>query len=363
MADVEVAGERAPSRQASASRRVVRVLISLAVVVVVFVVVLPRVADLSEVREQVAAMTGLELATLLALGAWNLVSYAFVYAAALPGLRIGQAVVVTQASTAIANTVPAGAGFGIGVTWAMLASWGFRRPEITLLVLVTGVWNIFAKLALPVAALALVALDGGSTTGSVLAAGAGVATLAGAVALMAVLLRSEAGARRVGAGAARAVSALRRVAGRGPVTGWDESAASFRSSTNELLKDRWAALTAATLLSHLSLFAVLLLSLRHLGVSEDEVSWAAALAGFAFVRLVSALPVTPGGLGVVELGLTAALVAAGGDREPVVAAVLVYRAITYLLPIPAGGISFLLWRRLGAGPGQDAANAPSSSAS
>ena len=361
MADVDPAGERPPARPASTPKRVLRALVSVAVVLVVFVVVLPRVADLSEVRDQVGAMTGIELTTLVALGIWNLASYAFVYVAALPGLRTGQALVVTQSSTAIANTVPAGFGFGIGVTWAMLASWGFRRPEITLLVLVTGVWNIFAKLALPIAALALVALDGDTSTGSVVAAGAGVAALAGAVALMAVLLRSEAGARRVGAGAERVVGALLRAVGRPPVSGWEASAVTFRSSTNELLRTRWAALTLTTLVSHLSLFAVLLLSLRHVGVSEDEVSWPAALAGFAFVRLVSALPVTPGGLGVVELGLTAALVAAGGDREPVVAAVLVYRAITYLLPIPAGGLSLLLWRRWRRAPDQVAAGVPSSS--
>ena len=345
MADVEVVGERAPSRPDGVTRRLLRVLLPLAVVAVVFVVVLPRVADLSEVLEQVRAMTGLELASLLLLGVWNLASYALVYQAALPGLPVGRALLVTEASTAVANTVPAGAGFGIGVTWAMLASWGFRRPEITLLVLVTGVWNIFVKLALPVAALALVALGGGTTTGSVAAAAAGVASLAGAVAALAVLLRSEAGARRIGAGAARVVSGLRRTVRLRPVTGWDEAAVDFRSSTTGLLRERWVPLTIATLVSHLSLFGVLLLSLRHVGVSEDEVSWAAALAGFAFVRLVSALPITPGGLGVVELGLTAALVAAGGEREPVLAAVLVYRAITYLLPIPAGGLSLLLWRR------------------
>jgi uncharacterized membrane protein YbhN (UPF0104 family) len=363
VADVEVAGERAPSRPGGTSQRVVRVLLPAVVVVVVFAVVLPRVADLSEVWEQVRAMTGIELTSLLVLGVWNLASYALVYQAALPGLSVGRALLVTEASTAVANTVPAGAGFGIGVTWTMLASWGFRRPEITLLVLVTGVWNIFAKLALPVAALAIAGFSGETTTGSVAAAAAGVACLAGAVVAFTVLLRSEAGARSIGAGAARAVSALRRLVRLRPVTGWDEAAVDFRSSTTELLRVRWVPLTLATLVSHLSLFAVLLLSLRHVGVSEDEVSSAAALAGFAFVRLVSALPITPGGLGVVELGLTAALVAAGGEREPVLAAVLVYRAITYLLPIPAGGLSLVLWRRWrGPTGGQVATVEPSSSA-
>lgn len=74
-------------------------------------------------------------------------------------------------------------------------------------------------------------------------------------------------------------------------------------------------------------------------------SWIQVLAAFAFIRLVSALPITPGGLGVVELGLTAALIAAGGDRAEVVAGVLVYRVLTYLLPIPFGALTYVAWRR------------------
>lgn len=58
-------------------------------------------------------------------------------------------------------------------------------------------------------------------------------------------------------------------------------------------------LTLATLVSHLSLFLVLLLALRHIGVSNREVSWAEALAVFAFARLVTAIPITPGGIGIV----------------------------------------------------------------
>jgi uncharacterized protein (TIRG00374 family) len=75
------------------------------------------------------------------------------------------------------------------------------------------------------------------------------------------------------------------------------------------------------------------------------VGWVEVLAVFAFVRLLSALPVTPGGVGVVELGLTAGLVAAGGNRAKVVAAVLVFRALTYLLPIPVGVLTYVVWRR------------------
>ena len=69
------------------------------------------------------------------------------------------------------------------------------------------------------------------------------------------------------------------------------------------------------MVSHLSLFFVLLHALRHMDVTSQQVGWAEALGAFTLIRLVTALPVTPGGLGLVELGLTAALVLAG-DGNP-----------------------------------------------
>ena len=74
--------------------------------------------------------------------------------------------------------------------------------------------------------------------------------------------------------------------------------------------------------------------------------WQTSLAAFAFVRLLTVLPVTPGGLGITELGLIGALVAAAGHQAnaQVTAAVLLYRAVTYLPPIPLGAIACLIWR-------------------
>ena len=322
-----------------------RIAVSLVVVAAVFVGVLPRVADLAEVRRTVGAMTAFEVGTVLAVAGWNLWSYWLVQVSSLPGLRVGQAAVVTQSATSLANTVPAGAAVGIGVVYRMYISWGFSRSAVTLSLLVSGMWNNLAKVGMPVIALALLALQGGASTALVLASLAGVAVLVVTLAVFGLALRSDRFARRVGASVEGVVSRLRRVFRRGPVSGWAESAAGFRAETIDLLRKRWLALTASTVISHLSLYAVLLVALRHVGVSEAEVSAAEVLGAFAFVRLISALPVTPGGLGVVELGLTAALVVAGGDEEGVVAGVLVYRALTYLLPIPLGGLAYLWWRR------------------
>jgi hypothetical protein len=90
---------------------------------------------------------------------------------------------MTQATTAVANTIPAGVGtaIGIGLTSTMLGSWGYSRSRTTTAVLVSGVWNSFIKLGLPVRALALVALQGGATGGRFVAALLGIAGPAAAV--------------------------------------------------------------------------------------------------------------------------------------------------------------------------------------
>ncbi len=63
------------------------------------------------------------------------------------------------------------------------------------------------------------------------------------------------------------------------------------------------------------------------------------------MRLITAVPLMPGGLGIVELGLIGGLTTAGGDKAEIVAAVLVYRTLTYLVPIAFGIVTYLFWKR------------------
>ncbi len=94
------------------------------------------------------------------------------------------------------------------------------------------------------------------------------------------------------------------------------------------------------------LWLVLLACLRGTGLSQAQVPWQTSLAAFAFVRLLTVLPITPGGLGITELGLVGILAASAGPRASaqVTAAVLLYRALTYLPPIPLGAAAWLIWR-------------------
>jgi uncharacterized protein (TIRG00374 family) len=253
--------------------------------------------------------------------------------------------VATESSTAVSNTLPGGGAIGIAMNYAMFGSWGFSRSRTSVSLVVAGIWNNFAKLGMPVLALSLLALQGSPSGGRVIAAVVGFAALLVAVVALTALLRSESSARRLGLVAAAVANRLLKVLGRPPVHGWERATVKFRGRTELLVSARWLWISVATLVSHLSLFLVLLLALRNVGVSQSAVSWVEVLAVFSFARLVTAIPLTPGGLGLVEVTLITGLSAAGGVRAEVAAAVLIFRALTYVLPIPLGLLTYLYYKR------------------
>jgi uncharacterized protein (TIRG00374 family) len=324
--------------------RYVSFAVSLLIVVGIFVYAIPKFADYSAVWASISSLTPLELGTLIAATIFNLFTYWWANMAALPGMTLWQSAVSTQTATSVANTLPGGGAIAVGLTYSILRSWGFSGTDIALYVGVSGIWNIFIKLALPVLSIAFLVIQGRSSAAFVSAALIGLAVLAGAVVLLVGVFRSEAFARRVGGVVGRVLSAFKRLLRKQPVTDFADRAATFRADTITLVEHRWWRITWTTLLSHVALYFILLLSLRHLGVSEREVSAAEVFAVFAFGRLISALPITPGGLGVIELGYIGGLVAAGGDKPAVVAAVLLFRTLTFGIQIPLGGFTYLIWR-------------------
>ena len=116
-------------------------------------------------------------------------------AAATPGMTHLQAMVVTQSSTAVANTVPGGGAVGVGVTAAMYRSWGFSASRTSLAVVSTGIWNVLVKLSLPLVALALLAVTGGANAVRIVGAALGLGIVVGVVIVTARLIRDDRFAR------------------------------------------------------------------------------------------------------------------------------------------------------------------------
>jgi len=298
-------------------KRWARRAVAAAIVVVAFAVVLPRLADYSDVWGQVRELGPGSLAALVLATALNLVTFGPPLVAALPGIGFRRAFTAAQASTASTYVAPGGAAVGIALMFLLLRRSGFRGAAVALAVALTGLWNQLALLAFPALALGLLTLTGGQNPLLKTVGAIGLVLFVAALALFALALASDRAARRAGGLLARATNR------------WDaEVILRFRAQAVELLRRRWLHLTVATLAGQLTVFVVLLASLRTLGVEGGEVSLVEAFAAWSVVRLLGSLPLTPGGIGIVEIGLTTALVGFGGDRAEVVAAVLVYRFLT-----------------------------------
>ncbi len=337
-----------PVAQTARSRAVRRWLpaaVGLGVVVATFVFLLPQVASYEEVWTLVTDLSWEWVVALLAAAVLNIVTFAPPWMAALPGLGIRQALALTQASTALSIVVPGGAAVGMAGSYGMLRSWTFAPRPVATAVTLTGVWNQLANLAFPAVALVLLLLEGGRHPLLTTAALVGFAVFAAVVTGLTLALASDALASGIGDVAARIASRVLRLVHRGPVAWGGAAFVRFRHEASGLVRRRWHVLTIATLAGHLTVFMVLVVSLRALDVSSAEVSAVEAFASWSLVRILGVVPLTPGGIGVIELGLTGLLVGFGGDHAEVVAAVLVWRFLTVAPTLVLGLLAAVTWRR------------------
>jgi uncharacterized protein (TIRG00374 family) len=248
---------------------------------------------------------------------------------------------------------PGGAAVGIATTVAVLRMRGFSGRPVGLAVLVMSVWNQFVILGFPIIAVAGLAAEGGRNRTLEIAAFVGLAVFAVIVAGFAIGLSTRRLARSIGDRAARLVSGAKRLFRGAPVKWGGESFVRFRGESIGLLRRRWLFLTAATLIGHLTVFFILFVSLRAVGITQVEVSVVEAFAAWTLARILGAIPLTPGGVGFVELGLTGVLVAFGASNAEAVAATLIYRFLTVVPTIVVGLIAAGTWavgRRPGTPP-------------
>jgi len=252
----------------------------------VFAFALPRVASYGAVWDSLRSMTWPWLGVIGLTMVASLVTTWLMIAAVIPSLRLRNAATVNLGSSAVANTLPGGGAVAMGVSWAMLSGWGVGTSEYVRYTLVSGLWNVFVRLGLPVVALAILVITGRPSTASQAAAYCGAGVLAAAALTLRATLRSESFARRVDRALGRLLAAGCRLARRPPPQRAPGALADFRAGASGLLARRWLRITAAAVASHLTLWLVLLACVRASGLGQGQVSWQASLAAFAFVRLV-----------------------------------------------------------------------------
>jgi uncharacterized membrane protein YbhN (UPF0104 family) len=119
-----------------------------------------------------------------------------------------------------------------------------------------------------------------------------------------------------------------------------------RAEAVDQLSGKWLKCSLATIATTAAKCSLLVLTLRFVGIPEDNLGWLAVAAAYGLVAGMTAIPITPGSAGVAELGFVGLLTAAAdGDWvNQITAGVLLYRLMTWLLLIPVGMGALGVWR-------------------
>jgi uncharacterized membrane protein YbhN (UPF0104 family) len=325
--------------------KIIQSVIAIVVIVAIFGFWIPQFADYSDVWPLLRDLSAAQWFWLAVAQFLNLATYWLVYVASLPGLTFWQACVSVQTNSSIASVLPAGGAFAVGITYQFLGSWGFTPGETTELIGVSGFWNFGVKLLMPVAAVLMLLASGEKSHELVVLALIGLAVCIVAGVIIGLALWKESMARSIGRGADHAVSWVLRPFHKNTGDALERMLVDFRTQTIHVARTRWWFLTWSSLASQLAAFLVFTLSMRFVGVTSGQVNLIEMFAAFCFGMLVGSIPVTPGGLGTADAVYIGVVAGAGASHEAAVAGDLLFRFFTYLLQIPIGAITYVVWKR------------------
>jgi hypothetical protein len=241
------------------------------------------------------------------------------------------------AGNAVGRFVP---GAPTPFTVEMLRRAGFDAGKAAAALTASTGLQLATMAALPL--LALPAIIGGAPVSRGLASAAylGIAVLLLLVAAGAAAFATDRPLELAGRGIQWLLNhTIRR---RRPVAGLPRQLLADRDFIGTTLGGRWKAAVVAAAANTGFDYLALLCALRAVGATPRP---SLVLLAYTSAVLLALLPFTPGGLGFVEAGLVGTLRLAGVPGTHALAATLLYRLVAYWLPIPAGGVAYLLFRR------------------
>jgi uncharacterized protein (TIRG00374 family) len=345
-ADVVLESERDSNAQATDRRRRARLLrggVTVVTVVAFAVLVLGKRTALTRSLGRIGHPQWSWIALGVVLEVSSMTSFGMMQSRLLRvgGRRVGTRPMMATifAANALSVSVPvAGPELGAAFAFRRFKEQGADSSLAGWTLLVGGLASWFGA--------AVVLAAGGVLSGNILVTGVTIG--AGLLAVSAVL------AVRVGASRARlrlvvarsAAWAIRRVSRffsrpvedpAAAVNGWIEGLRSLRPS-----KAEWGKVGGLGLANWLADIGVLAMSILALG---GTVPWRSLLLVYGLATLIGSLGITPGGLGLVEGTLCLGLVSTGLPAAVALAAVLLYRLVSFWLVMATGWL-VLLWLRI-----------------
>ena len=315
-------------------------LIFLGVTLLCFYVFAPSLAEVFEAWDRLGEVHPLALIAVLAAEGLSFLCVWILQRVALQSTEWFSIATTQLAGNAFNRITPGGGSTGTALQVRMLKDAGFKTSTAATALTVQSIMVSGAVLAMPLVCIPLVLFAGLDVPGD-LADGAwiGAGVFVVLLAIGALFFGSRAAACGLGGAIEKIGNAFPR---KTPLTGLGEKLLKERDEVRNRLGARWPTAVVASVGRWAFEYFALLITLY--AISADPNPWLVLLA-FVFASVLSMIPFTPGGLGFVEAGLTGALALAGINAGEAVLGTLVFRLVTFWIPIPVGGLAALAFRR------------------
>jgi len=250
-------------------------------------------------------------------------------------------VVTSQlAGNAMSQVVPGGAAAGATLQLRLLGRAGLDTGTAISGFTAFSLLQTASILFLPVLTLPTILLGAGVDRGLAQTAFLGIAGFFVVAGFGALLLTTDPPLRTIGRAAQAVRNRLLRT--RAALTTLPATLLRERNDIRAVLDERWREALFATAGRIGFDFAALFAALGAVGGLPKP---SLAILAYTTASLLAMIPITPGGLGLVEAGLTGTLVLAGVPAAQAVLATLLYRVASYWLPILAGAVAYTVFRR------------------
>jgi uncharacterized protein (TIRG00374 family) len=327
--EIEVGEASAPPR-----RRIVRSIFWLTVTGVSLYLVAPSLVDVLGSWNDLDRLSPGWLGLMAALQAGVLACVWALQHLAMRGPSWPAVISSQLAANALGKIAPGGGALGAALQYRMLVQAGLPGPRAVAGLTTTNLLTFAVVLAMPVLAIPGI-LRGGVSRDLLEATLVGVAVFVALFAIGGVLIAYDGALRWVGRVIQRVRNRMRRHSV--PLRRFPERLLRERDRLLGTLGSRWIRALAATSGRWAFDYATLLVALAAVG-SQPRPSL--VLLAFCTAQILSQIPITPGGLGFVEAGLTATLTLAGVSPGAAVLATFAYRLFQYWLPLPVGLAAF-----------------------
>lgn len=318
----------------------------LVALVLVAAVILQRQTIFDAIGE-IGKLPAATVVVLALLGLLDRVSRAEVIRSLLPELTLTRSEMISDVGAAANKGIPAGGPIATVLRWQLAHERSVTGTRFIVMLVASGVAAAFVSWGYPLVVTVVDMAGRDADLADLVIVAVCAAVLGGAALFWLLMLRSERAHRFVTARSEWVVARWPAVLGNvDPAASDRDLAARIVDEIRDglrLVARRPVGLLLRTLVVQGTGAVILWVALRGLGVGDElEVSEFARV--YFVAHILGSLAPTPGGVGVIEAGVTGALVAAGVDTELALAGVLVYRFITYVMPIVLGTAWYVWWR-------------------